>query len=108
MSRRRRAIDNIDQEEISFLERRPEGRSRKWEEQQRAGDPRIKQVSYRGIPVELRDGINAIAGELGTTASQVARVFLEYAVQDYRAGRLPIEKNPTKSKISLGSRKPGE
>jgi hypothetical protein len=64
-------------------------RDRSWEKQARQ---ELGQVTYRGVPVELRDEITRIASELHVTTGEVARAMLEYALQAYLNG--DIDLNP--------------
>ena len=64
-------------------------RDRGWEQRQRA-DPELCQVSYRGIPRWLNGALNEVAQRHRITVSEVARIFLEYAWEDYDHGLLEI------------------
>lgn len=65
-------------------------RDRTWEHEQRTA-PDVCQVSYRNIPRDLKNRIKAIASSHQVTTDQVARKFLEHALQEYEAGNLSIE-----------------
>jgi hypothetical protein len=64
-------------------------RNRDWERAQQ-GDGRVS-VTFRRIPVCLRDRINAIAGELYVNRDEVARAILEAGMQAYEGGGLALE-----------------
>ena len=64
-------------------------RDRGWERRQRA-DPDVCQVSYRGIPRDLNGAMVEVAQRHGITVSEVARIFLEYAWEDYDHGLMEI------------------
>jgi hypothetical protein len=88
---RRKALDNTNVDALAY---RPDmaskaKRDRGWERQQRA-DPETTQVAYRGIPRRLNARMKEIAAEHEITVSCVARLFLEYACDDYDAGLLEI------------------
>ena len=59
-------------------------RNREWEARQR-------QVTFRGIPLELNARLNAVAEELGVTVSDVARAFLERGLAAYEQGDLLLQ-----------------
>ena len=70
----------------------PGKRTRDWEKEH-------KTASYR-IPLELRDRITEIAGDLGVSTSDVARYFLEYALTAYDTKQLNPKPRP-KGKYTL-------
>ncbi|RPI64502.1 MAG: hypothetical protein EHM48_00695 [Planctomycetaceae bacterium] len=63
-------------------------RNRNWEASQRSGD--FVQVSYRHLPRDLRDAVTDIAQTRCVTSDEVARAFLEFALQAYQDGRLTL------------------
>jgi len=79
--------DQIDKERIEALSQRPAKRDRAWEQGQRS---RGVVVTYRGIPGELQARIKEIAGEHGVKIGELARRFLEYALDAYDAGALEL------------------
>jgi hypothetical protein len=62
-------------------------RDRSWERKQRR---KFGQVTYRGVPTEIRDRITEIAGGLHVTTGDVARCFLEFAISAHEAGELEL------------------
>jgi len=78
-------------------------RKRAWEERQRQ-DPKTTQVTFRGIPRDLRDQLNTVASELGITVSELARFFLEYGLASYVSGtvRVPIRLAEIKRTVDFG------
>lgn len=83
----------------------PKGRrNRQWEEEQRRGA--YCQVSYRAMPVEVRDQVRAVAAELYVSADQVARAFLEYAAAAYARGDLVLEPVLDAGKLTLYPEQP--
>ena len=93
MTKRRRPLDDI-KDKIPSLARKPQAardtkRDRSWEQRQR-DDPETQQVALRGIPRATWARMKEIAGELGITASELARLFLESALEDYETGALEI------------------
>lgn len=64
-------------------------RARAWEDRERAAG-RVP-VSFRHIPVLLRDEIKTIAAARGLRVGEVARLFLEHGLAAFTAGELPIE-----------------
>ena len=69
-------------------------RDRGWERRQR-------QVSYRGIPVELQERLKEIAQQHRVTVGEIARAFLEYGIDAYDAGNLQLEPRPVTEKRTL-------
>ncbi len=56
-------------------------------------------ASYR-LPPELQQQIKAIAAELSVSPADVAKVFLEYALQAYQEKRLTLTPRPSKFTLS--------
>lgn len=70
---------------ISIATPRPEPtRSRSWEKQHPS-------MTYRKVPTEIRDAVTQVADDTGYTASQIAQVFLEYALYGFRRGDFQLE-----------------
>ena len=93
MPKNRRQLEELAGK-IPSLARKPEAarrtkRDRSWEQAQR-DDPETQQVALRGIPRDTWARMKEIAGELGITASELARLFLESALEDYESGALEI------------------
>ena len=86
----RRHLEDQDQagEAVDVLSQRPTKRDRSWETGQRS---RGVVVTYRGIPRELQERIKAIASEQGIKIGELARRFLEYALDAYDAGDLSLD-----------------
>ncbi len=75
-------------------------RDRSWEKAQRTGA--YCQISYRKIPTAIRDEIRRIAqDEHYVRADDVARIFLEYALDAYQAGKIEISPVLVKGKLTL-------
>lgn len=85
---RRSAGDQIDKEALETLGRAGPKHDREWEARQRK---RGVVATYRGIPPELQERIKEIAHEHQVKIGDVARRFLEYAVQAYDAGDLELK-----------------
>lgn len=71
-------------------------RERKWD--------RIHQgelVTYRGIPAETHQTLISLAGNIGVPVDEVARMFLEYGVEHYRSGLLPLNPHPKAQRMTL-------
>ncbi len=59
-------------------------------------------ISYRHIPAELRDEISRIAQqELHVTTDEVARAFLEYALEAYRNGEMKLNPQLVPGRFTL-------
>lgn len=64
---------------------RPEPtRNRAWEKQHPTR-------SYRKIPAEVREAVNQVAEDTGYTTSQIAQVFLEFALYCFQRGDFQLE-----------------
>jgi len=74
-------------------------RNRDWEAQQRNDDLTV--VTYRGIPVELREHILEIAQVHGVTTSEVARLFLEHGLSAYQRDALELRPRLYRGKMTL-------
>ena len=104
MSSRRRLADQVNGETagepVDVLARRPSKarRNRDWERRQRET---VGFAGYRGIPPELNDEIKDVAEELGVRVGEVARAFLEYALEAYYRGELQLEPQPRPGKFTL-------
>jgi hypothetical protein len=86
----RRSIgDQISQEPIDVLQRRPSKakRDRSWETEQRE---KLGQVSYRGIPAELNERVRALAKELDVITGEVARALMAHGLAAYEKGELEL------------------
>jgi hypothetical protein len=64
-------------------------RSRDWERRQRQQVDLVS-VTYRNMPVELRDAIKSIADDNLVTVNDIARLFLNYALEAYDQGKLTL------------------
>lgn len=73
------ATSVVDQ--LRFADKRQ--RRRPWDERNRAG-----QVSYRGIPPEILQGVRDMAQQLNVSVDDAARACLEYGLSAYQAGEL--------------------
>ena len=76
--------------------RRPAKRNRKWEKEHRP-------YRYVNVSVELREQVLALAEQLGVTADEVARAFVEYGVEcvDEEKLHLRAQPNPHGRKMTL-------
>lgn len=97
---RRSVSDQIGDEPIEVLTRRPSKakRNREWERRQYE---KGLFVAYRGIPRELHESIKEIADDLGVPVGEVARAFLEYGLEACRRGDLVLQPKPVTGKFSL-------
>jgi len=84
-------------ETVDLLARRPSKakRDRSWERKQQG------KVTFRGIPKELNDELNAIARRLGVTVSDVGRTLIEYGLEAYEQGELELHPVLITGKFSL-------
>lgn len=71
-----------------------ESRSREWD---KSHAPKC----YRGVPGEIKQEIKEIAGDLGVSADEVARVFIEYAIDSLAKGRLSLKGVPSQKRIKM-------
>lgn len=69
-------------------------RSREWE---KANKPK----HYRGVPAELRKQVKEVAEELGVTADEVARAFLEYSLMCLQRGTLVLSGMPSQKRVKM-------
>lgn len=76
--------------------RRPAKRNRTWEKKHRP-------YRYVNIPVEVREQVLALAGNLNMTADEVARACLEYGLEcvDDETMQLQTRPNPVGHKMTL-------
>lgn len=87
---KRDALGNIGETLDTLRDaQRKKKRDRTWEREQRT-DTELCQVAYRGIPRSVRDRIKGIAQTHQVTADKIARLLLEYALEQYSAGRVEI------------------
>jgi hypothetical protein len=70
---------------MPVAEERPK-RNRQWEKAQMAN-----QVSYRGIPEEVRAAIKTIAEELDVNQEDIARAFLEFGLYCFRNNEIEVQ-----------------
>ena len=87
----RRPLGSI-KDKIPALVRKPQEairgtKDRSWEYRARH-DPETRQVTFRGIPRPAYDRMKEIAVDHDITVSEVARLLLESALEDYEAGML--------------------
>lgn len=73
-------------------------RDRSWERRQRET---VGVVTYRGIPSELNEALKDVADDLGVLVGDVARAFLEYALDAHERGELELEAKPRAVKFTL-------
>ena len=71
-------------------------RERKWEKEHRA-----EIATYRGIPAEIHQMLLQLADTLIVPVDEVARAFLEYSLQQYRIGSLPLHPHPKSQRMTL-------
>ena len=72
------------------------GRDRSWDREHN-----FLVATYRGIPAELHRQIKEIADKKGVPVGEVARAFLEYALEAYQDGDLELSANPVLGKRTL-------
>jgi len=72
----------------------PVKRKRDWD---KAHPPRC----YRGVPMEVRQQIREIAGDLSVPADEVARAFLEYGLQCVKNGTLILTGRISQKRVRL-------
>lgn len=75
---------------------REKKRSREWE--RRAEN---RPYVFRGVQVEIRDEVNAVARDVDVSASDIARAFFEFSLESYSAGFLKIEPCFKQGKMTL-------
>ncbi len=83
-----------------FMDRSAPGRPRATK-RDRSWERRQRQVSYRGIPVELQERLKEIAQQHQVTVGDIARAFLEYGIDAYDAGNLALEARQVTAKRTL-------
>lgn len=71
-------------------------RDRSWEAKNSAVT-----ATYRPIPPELQAEIKNVANENMVRVGEVARLFLEHAMREYKAGRLKLSPQLRASKYTL-------
>ncbi len=71
-------------------------RDRSWEAKNSAVT-----ATYRPIPPELQAEIKDVANENMVRVGEVARLFLEHALREYKAGRLKLSPQLRASKYTL-------
>ena len=71
-------------------------RERGWEQARRA-----EIATYRGISPETHQTLVRIANALGVPVDEVARAFLEYGLEQYKAGQLPLSPYPKAQRMTL-------
>ena len=80
---------------------RPEkGRSRDWEERQRNASDRCV-LTFRYQPTWIRERINEIAEDKMVIRDEVVRTLLEYALAEYKKGKVPMQAVLKKGKLTL-------
>jgi hypothetical protein len=72
------------------------GRDRSWDREHN-----YLVATYRGIPRELHQRIVEIAKKKGVPVGEVARSFLEYALEAYQNGDLELTAQPSLGKFTL-------
>jgi hypothetical protein len=73
-------------------------RDRSWEAKQREQGV---VVTYRGVPRDLHEQVKEIAKALHVNTGDVARRFLEYAIEAYQEGELELQPVVVSTKRSL-------
>ena len=71
-------------------------RERKWDKTHQG-----ELVTYRGIPAETHQALISLAGSIGVPVDEVVRMFLEYALEHYRLGMLPLNPHPKAQRMTL-------
>jgi len=71
-------------------------RQRKWDKTHQG-----ELVTYRGIPAETHQTLISLAGSIGVPVDEVARMFLEYSMEHYRSGVLPLNPHPKAQRMTL-------
>lgn len=71
-------------------------RERKWDKTHQG-----ELVTYRGIPAETHQALISLAGSIGVPVDEIARMFLEYALEHYRSGTLPVDPHPKAQRMTL-------
>ncbi len=74
-------------------------RNREWEARQQASGHGV--IAFRNVPAELRDDIKAIAQAQGVRVGEVARLFLEYGLDAYAAGRISLNPKLKQGRLTL-------
>ena len=74
------------------------GRNRTWDRQHN-----YMVVTYRGIPKALHQEIAKIADHKGVSVGEVARAFLEYALDAFQEGSLQLNPRARSGKFTLFS-----
>lgn len=77
-------------------------RNRTWEREQQA-KPGVAAVTFRRIPVDVREEINRIAAKLFVNRDEVARALLEAGLRAYQAGDVPLKAELIQGKFYLFS-----
>lgn len=96
---KRRAFDRLKQEDEEVKLPPPASeakRDRSWEREHNK-----TAVTYRNIPVELREAIKRAAQALGVPVDDAARAFLEYGLAAYESGALSLEPRPEATRLRL-------
>lgn len=74
-------------------------RNRDFEKASRTGE--FRQVSFRHIPLELRDDFTALALNYRVTVDELGRFALEYFLESVRKGAVEISPDFSRGKQSL-------
>ncbi|RMD61607.1 hypothetical protein D6833_08010 [Candidatus Parcubacteria bacterium] len=69
-------------------------RNRRWEREHRG-------TTYRMVPHAIRDRVTALARDTGYKTDDVAQVLLDFAIHEYRDGRLVVSAQPTPDGLSI-------
>lgn len=81
---------------IDLMTEKKKKRNRNWDNQ-----PEHQATHFRGVSTELRDAITEISKDIEVTASDVARAFLEYALDEFKKGNLSVEPILKSGKLTL-------
>lgn len=79
---------------------KPTSRSREWDRRARHTQG-FCVVTYRFIPLELRDTIRQIAEDHAVTVDDIARLLLEYALGAYENDEISINPTLQKGRLSI-------
>ncbi len=87
--------------QIGDPQRLEEARKPKSKERKREWEKANKPKHYRGVPAEVREQVKAVAEELGVTADEVARAFLEYGLLCIQRGTLVIQPAASQRRVKM-------
>lgn len=87
--------------QIGDPQRLEEARKPKSKERKREWEKANKPKHYRGVPAAVREQVKAVAEELGVTADEVARAFLEYGLLCIQRGTLVIQPAASQRRVKM-------